>query len=93
VLVLVPARGVRHGEAANDDLVGLHVQDDAAVSLVFAPAADVVCFAEAGDVFWLAIDDGQPVEVAAVFRDDLRNKWRPRNPRTSPVTPRSTAQS
>jgi hypothetical protein len=41
-LAAIEARGVRHGQPAEDDLAGRHVDDDAAVGAPVAPAVDGV---------------------------------------------------
>ena len=67
---------MRHGEAADDDLAGLHVDHDAAVEAPVAPAVDGVGLAHRGDVAGHAVLHGQPVQMAAVLLDDLGDEGR-----------------
>ncbi len=75
--IVVPARRVRHRQAARDHLVGGHVDEDAAVALVLAPALRLVGLAQRGQVARLAALHRQAVEVAAVLRRVVRDEARP----------------
>ena len=54
----------------------LHVDDDAAVGAPVAPAVDGVGLAHGGDVARHAALHGEPVQMAAVLLDDLRDERR-----------------
>src|SRR5690606_36149639 len=69
-------RRMRHRQAFADDLVGLHVDDHATVAAAVAPAVDGVAAAYGGDVLGPAVDHGQAVEVATVFRRQLADALR-----------------
>ena len=73
-LVLVPPRRVGHAQAIEQDLVVADVEQQASRRLFFAPPARRIGRAEGGDVCGLAVDDRQSVEVAAVFRGNLRDE-------------------
>jgi len=59
--VVVESRGVGHGEVAEDDFIVVDVDEDSAGGFVVAPGADGVGFAEGGDEFGFAVDEGQAV--------------------------------
>jgi hypothetical protein len=63
----MPAWRVRHRQAVGDDLVRRYVDQHAAVSLAWLPAPRRVAAPECRDEARLAIDHGQPVEVATIF--------------------------
>ena len=73
----MPARRMGHRQIAGDDFVRVDVDQDAAALFVFAPAAGRVGFAERRDPLWLAVDDAEAVEMAAVVRRELRDELRP----------------
>ncbi len=72
----VPARGVGHGEPADDYLAAGHVHQEAAVGLFFTPSGGRVGLAQRRDVAWAAIDHAQAVQVAAVGRLEGGHKRR-----------------
>jgi hypothetical protein len=65
------ARGMRHGKLVGHDLVRLDVDDDSLGKRTAVPAACNVRLADCGDIFGPAVDHPKPVEVAAVFGDQL----------------------
>src|SRR5207253_988460 len=64
---VMPARGMRHGEASAEDLATLHFHQTAALRFTGSPATRRVGLTESGDVPGLAIDECQAFQVAAVF--------------------------
>jgi len=66
--VLIPARRVRHGQPAQDDLVALNVHEDPAARLVGPPATGGIGLAQSGHVLGPPRRHRQPVQVAAVLR-------------------------
>ena len=73
----MPPRRVRHRQAAEQHLAGLDLDQDAAVLLVLPPAARRVGLAQGGDEGRPALDQAQPVQVAAVLRGQLGDERRP----------------
>ena len=74
---VVPARRVRHRQAAGHDLAAGHVDQAAAAGLVRPPAAGGVGLAQGGDVPGPAVHQGQAVEVAAVLGGQGGDERRP----------------
>src|SRR5688572_25344294 len=75
-LAVGPARRMRHRQAFADDLVGQHVDHHAAIVAPVAPTIHGVALAHGSDIAGLAIDHGQAVEVATVFRRELADEVR-----------------
>src|SRR5947209_6769440 len=78
----MPARGMRHGKTAGDELAAVHVQDAAAAGFVDAPAARSISRAQSGDI----ARDGlslfvkshrQAVEVTTIVRGERGDKGGP----------------
>src|SRR5207342_3031531 len=75
-LAVRPSRGMRHRQPFAHDLVGLDVDDHAAVVPSVAPAVDCIALADRGDVLRLSLDHRQPIEVAAIFGRQLADELR-----------------
>ena len=73
----VPARRMRHRQAAQDDRIGRHIDDAAAVAAMVAPAVDRVALGHRRDEIRLAGAHGEPVEMAAVLGRELADEGRP----------------
>ena len=74
-------RTVRHRQAFGDDFVAVDIDDDTAIVTPIPPAVDHVRPAHGSDIFGLAIDHREAVEVAAVLgcqpADEVRLPDRP----------------
>ena len=73
----VPARRVGHRQPAREDLAAGHVDQDAAVRLVLAPAADGVGIAQRRRVAGPAVDHRQAVQMAPIGGLEGRDERRP----------------
>ena len=65
-----------HAQPSQDDLAGGHVDHHAAAGLAVAPAADHVRLAQRGDKPRPAAFHRQPVQVASVLGNDVRDEGR-----------------
>src|SRR6185436_13435499 len=72
----MPARRVRHGKSAEQDFIALDIHQDAAFGFVFTPARERIGFSQCGDVLGTTIDDGETIQMTAVFRSQRADKSR-----------------
>src|SRR5262249_33387393 len=68
-LTAVPARRVRHGQAAKHHFVALDIDERPAAGFAGPPTARFVRFAKYRDVARSAVAQGEAVQMAPVFRN------------------------
>ena len=65
---IMPTRRMGHRKALRHDLVGSHINNDAAIRAVIAPTIGHVARSDRRDISRFAVLHGQTIEVAAIFR-------------------------
>ena len=75
-LAIMEPRRMRHRQARGHDLVRGHIDDDAAIGALFAPAVGHIGARDGRDEGGPASVHGEAVEMAAVLRQELGNKTR-----------------